>query len=241
MNFLLKKSALAITLSAALFLSACEKAAQAVVTPAAPVAAQTNAAQTAPAPTNFNTAGFNIVEGKDYIRLQNPQPVQTAGQSEVLEFFWYGCSHCNSVDPSVQAWKKTIPASVKFIRIHPSWGAHMEVHQKTFYTLQALNKNDVMDEKVFNALHSQQLALNTPESVSDFIAKNGIAKADWDSAYKSFGVSTEVGKAGTLFAAYGLQGVPAFVVNGKYQVSGDTARVLKVVNKLLEMDAGAKK
>jgi protein dithiol oxidoreductase (disulfide-forming) len=171
MNFLLKKSTLALTLSAALLLSACEKTVQSVVTPAAPVAAQTSAAQTAPAPTNFDTAGFNIVEGKDYIRLQNPQPVQTAGQSEVLEFFWYGCSHCNTVDPAVQAWKKTIPASVKFIRIHPSWGAHMEVHQKTFYTLQALNKNDAMDEKVFNALHSQQLALNTPESVSDFMAK----------------------------------------------------------------------
>ena len=50
-----------------------------------------------------------------------------------------------------------------------------------------------------------------------------------------------VAKANALFKAYGLQGVPNFIVNGKYVVGGETARTLQIVNKLLEQDRGGKK
>ena len=117
----------------------------------------------------------------------------------------------------------------------------MDEHQKIYYTLNALKKNDEIDSKVFSALNVDGLGLAKPELISEFMVKNGIDKAAWDSAYCSFAVNTEVAKANALFKAYGLQGVPNFIVNGKYVVGGETARTLQIVNKLLEQDRGGKK
>ena len=45
-------------------------------------------------------AGFQ--EGRHYVRLQQPVPVSApAGKIEVLEFFWYGCPHCNAFEPTL--------------------------------------------------------------------------------------------------------------------------------------------
>src|SRR5262245_27336601 len=45
--------------------------------------------------------------GKDYTVLQAAQPVGApAGKVEVIEFFWYGCPHCNEFEPYIEAWEK---------------------------------------------------------------------------------------------------------------------------------------
>lgn len=243
MPTLFKKSTLA-ALAAVALLAACGKEEPAKPAPAAaaptPVAA-TEAPKTYTA-ADFKTDGLVITEGegKDYTKIATPQPVQVAGKVEVLEFFWYGCPHCNRIEPAVQAWKKTIPADVNFIRAHAFWGKPMDEHQKIFYTLGVLKKNDAMDDKVFSAIHNDGMGLAKPELISEFMVKNGIEKAAWDSAYSSFAVNTEVAKANALFKAYGLTGVPNFIVNGKYAVGGETARTLQVVNKLIEQERGKK-
>lgn len=243
MPTLFKKTTLA-ALAAVALLAACGKEEPAKPAPTAaataPVAA-TEAPKTYTA-ADFKTDGLVITEGegKDYTKIATPQPVQVAGKVEVLEFFWYGCPHCNRIEPAVQAWKKTIPADVNFIRAHAFWGKPMDEHQKIFYTLGVLKKNDAMDDKVFSAIHNDGMGLAKPELISEFMVKNGIEKAAWDSAYSSFAVNTEVAKANALFKAYGLTGVPNFIVNGKYAVGGETARTLQVVNKLIEQERGKK-
>ena len=42
-------------------------------------------------------------EGKDYLRLSAPLPAPAAGKVEVIEFFWYGCPHCNTFEPMLEA------------------------------------------------------------------------------------------------------------------------------------------
>jgi thiol:disulfide interchange protein DsbA len=34
-----------------------------------------------------------------YGELNPPQPTESKGKIEVLEFFWYGCPHCYSLEP----------------------------------------------------------------------------------------------------------------------------------------------
>ena len=49
-------------------------------------------------------------EGSDYLVLDKPAPTEAAaGKVEVVEFFWYGCPHCNSFEPQLEAWLKTAP------------------------------------------------------------------------------------------------------------------------------------
>src|SRR5574342_688552 len=63
------------------------------------------------------TAAAQAVAGKDY-RLLNPrQPTDSGKKVEVIEFFWYGCPHCSSLQPSLRAWLKRKPADVEFKRV----------------------------------------------------------------------------------------------------------------------------
>lgn len=238
----LKKTLWLSALVSSLLLTACNKdqtTSSATAAPA-PAATKTEAPPELTA-ASFKADGLKIVEGTDYKKVTSPQPVQTPGKQEVLEFFWYGCPHCKTVDPIIQAWKKTIPADVNFVRAHVSWDKQLDTHQKIFYTLQSLNKNDALDDKVFNAIQVEGLGLNKPELVSEFMVKNGISKDEWDNAYNGFAVSTDVAKSNALFQAYGLQGVPNFIVNGKYIVGGTSVHTMQVINKLLEMERTAKK
>ena len=57
------------------------------------------------------------VEGKDYVRLKNPQPTETGKKIEVIEFFSYGCPHCNDLEPILDAWLAKLPPDVQFRRV----------------------------------------------------------------------------------------------------------------------------
>jgi thiol:disulfide interchange protein DsbA len=91
-----------------------------------------------------------------------------------------------------------------------------------------------LDLKIFNAIQDQGKSLSSDDAVSAFMVQNGVDKAAWDAAYKGFDVNASIVTADALFKAYNLDGVPKFIVNGKYVVSGDSVQTLKVINKLLE-------
>ena len=219
-----------------LSLGACQKA-DIITQPDAPKNTATTTTATAQPTFNaesFSTNGLTIVEGKDFVRVANPQPVAVAGKSEVVEFFWYGCGHCYAIEPAVHAWKKTLPANVNFVRYHAQWNAAMQTQQRMAMTVQALGKSDELDLKIFSAIQEQGKGLSNDDAVSAFMAQNGVDKAAWDTAYRSFDVNASIVTADALFKAYQLYCLPKFIVNGKYVVSGDSAQTLKVVNKLLE-------
>jgi len=46
--------------------------------------------------TRARAQGGQPVEGTHYVRLTPPVPTGSPGKIEVLEFFWYGCPHCNA-------------------------------------------------------------------------------------------------------------------------------------------------
>lgn len=242
---LFKKSLLISTLLTSLLIAACTKEQPTqnptTATPTTKLTASTEETTPALTANDFKTNDMKITEGTDYKKVATPQPLQIPGKLEVLEFFWYGCPHCKNVDPIVQAWEKTIPSDINFIRAHVSWGKPLDSHQKIFYTLKSLNKNKEFDGKVFNAIHTEGLALDNPELISDFMSKNGINKTEWETAYNSFSVSTDIAKSDALFKAYGLQGVPYFIINGKYVVGGESVQTMKIINKLLEMERTTKK
>jgi thiol:disulfide interchange protein DsbA len=40
--------------------------------------------------------------GVDYSVIKPAQPVEAKGKIEVLEFFWYGCPHCYTLEPLLE-------------------------------------------------------------------------------------------------------------------------------------------
>lgn len=163
------------------------------------------------------------VEGKDYVRLAQPQPVPP-GKIEVIEFFWYGCPHCNSFEPLIEAWVKKLPDDVVFRRVPVAWRDEpFVVHQKIYYALEGLDAIDTMHRKVFYALHNDRLRLDKPADIAAFMGKNGLDEKKFSEMFNSFSVQTKATQARKLAEAYRIDGVPAMGIHGRYFTSGTMA------------------
>src|SRR5215469_14347782 len=76
-----------------------------------------------------NAQGYPVPqEGTDYTVLASPQPTDSPGKIEVLDFFWYGCPHCYAFLPALEAWRKRQPADVAFKHIPVAFDTSREPH-----------------------------------------------------------------------------------------------------------------
>lgn len=160
-------------------------------------------------------------EGTNYVRLGQRAPVAApAGKIEVVEFFWYGCPHCFHFEPSLVAWAARLPADVSFRRMPVAFReVPFVAHQRLYFTIEALGLVSTLHPKVFHALHVDQLKLDKPELIADFVARQGVDKDKFMAMYNSFGMQTRTNQARTLADAYKIDGVPAIGVAGRYYTS----------------------
>lgn len=164
------------------------------------------------------TAGAtpNPVNGVHYRTLQQPQPTDSGGKVEVLEFFWYACPHCNSFEPALNEWVKKQGNNIVFKRVPVKYRDSFVPQQRLYYTLEEMGKLDQLHGKIFEAIHVGRQTLDTDESVINFIEKNGIDKNKFLSIYKSFGINTKINRALQLQDAYNVDGVPMIAIDGRY-------------------------
>ncbi|MFN6961208.1 MAG: thiol:disulfide interchange protein DsbA/DsbL [Rhodocyclaceae bacterium] len=156
------------------------------------------------------------VEGRNYQRLQMPQPTEEAGKVEVIEFFWYGCPHCAKLEPLLKNWVKQLPADVGFRKVPAILSDKWAPGARLYYTLEAMNLLDKLNDAVFDAMINQRINLNDESVLLDWVTKKGIDRKAFADTYKSFSVEAKVRKAAEMTQEYGFSGVPALVVGGKY-------------------------
>jgi thiol:disulfide interchange protein DsbA len=182
-------------------------------------------------------------DGVNYTRLVPAQPTAVPpGQVEVLEFFWYACPHCYGIDPQVEAWKKTKPAYISFSRVPVMWNEDHRSLARLFYTLESLGKLDQLHSEVFKEIHVNGDALVSGDDAASermqiaFVKRFGIAEDAFRTAYQSFAVETDLQKADELVQRYRIDGVPTFVVNGKFvadvRTAGSPENLLSLVGDL---------
>ena len=162
--------------------------------------------------------------GLDYSELKPAQPVEAQGKIEVLEFFWYGCPHCYTLEPLLEKWIPALPADVQFRRVpavlNPGWANESAV----YYAFEALGVLGRLHRPLFDAIHLDRLKPRDPASFNDWLQKNGVNAKKFDEAMKSFGVQSKLRRATQLTAAYRIDGTPALAVQGRYTVSAEQGR-----------------
>jgi thiol:disulfide interchange protein DsbA len=175
--------------------------------------------------TQAAAQGTAPVEGTHYVKLAQPLPVTGAdGKVEVIEFFWYGCPHCNQFEPMLDAWQKKLPADVVFRRVPVAFRPEpFTEHQKIYYTLEALGKVDDLHRKVFFAIHNERQRLDKPAEIAAWMGKNGLDAAKYTEMSNSFAVQTKLRQAKQLAEGYKIDGVPAMGVHGRFFTSGSLA------------------
>jgi len=163
----------------------------------------------------------DLVEGKNYVKLKNPQPVESGKKIEVIEFFSYGCPHCNDLEPILDAWLAKLPPDVEFRRVPVVFQQRWEPLAKIYYTLDAMGVESKLSPEVFKAIHSAGLPLYQDKAFFDWAAAHGLDRAKVQDVYNSFAVNSKFNRAKVLAQDYNIQSVPTVVVDGKYVTSSD--------------------
>lgn len=187
------------------------------------------------------------IAGKDYDLVSPAQPTDAKNKVEVVEFFSYGCPHCNDFEPVLAKWiKSQNKDQVEVHRIPVTFGRDVWVPlAKMYYTLEALGEVDRLHGAVFDAIHNQRVPLNVEATQFDWIASKGVDRKKYTDLYQSFTIQSKVARAQQIAAAFKISGVPTLAVNGKYQTSASKAGgfepMLNVVDQLVATEKGGSK
>jgi thiol:disulfide interchange protein DsbA len=180
--------------------------------------------------TDVPAQNWQFKEGQHYIRMVPSQPTMGgADKIEVAEFFWYGCPHCFSFEPTINKWAADMPASARFVRIPVVWNTVHELHARLFYTMEVLARNGTLADgetfhnTVFQEIQTRGNRLTSEDSIRRLFERFGVDADAFNSTWKSFEVDQKLRVAKDLGRRYSIQGVPAVVVNGKYRTGGAEA------------------
>jgi thiol:disulfide interchange protein DsbA len=149
--------------------------------------------------------------------------------------FWYGCPHCYDLEPVTQEWLKRKPDNVVFVRMPVAFGASWEPGARAYYAAEALGVLDQLHPLLFEAFHKKR-KLNTEDELATFFAEHSVDQEAFRKTYKSFQIETQLRRGNQLAQRYGVKGVPAVIVNGKYDVR--SPRIFEVVDFLIARESG---
>ena len=192
------------------------------------------------------------IAGTHYVELSTPVRTQDASKVEVVEAFWYGCSHCFRFEPLLHNWASNLPEDVDFVLFPAQWNQLMKIHSQIFYASEALlaagkidqAKFDELHEAAFNAINIEGNRLQNERQIGALFAEHGVSEADFSATFNSFSVRTKVNQGDRRMQGYQVRSTPNMIVNGKYLVSTGQAvttqqEMLNVVDFLVEIERRA--
>ncbi len=178
------------------------------------------------------------VAGREYLPLDPPQPVSAREPVEVIEFFSYGCPVCYAAEPYLTRWLMKRGAEVEFRRIPstlpPAWAPFARI----YFALEATGLLERLHWPVFDNHHFDGRRLSNEKNLLDWLSANGVDAARFSEVMKSDAVDAKMSKARAMLDTYGIQGVPTFVVDGRYvtsaRLAGGVEEAVEVVDHLVD-------
>jgi len=194
-------------------------------------------------PLAFSAFGqpARYLAGTHYIELNSPVRTNDASKVEVVEAFWYGCTHCFRFEPLLQNWVSNQDSDVEFVTFPAQWNDLMKIHSQIYYTAEALDVVALIHEPAFNAINLQGNLLQNERQIGALFAEHGISGDDFSKTFNSFSVRTKVNQGDRRMQDYQIQSTPNMIVNGKYLIATGQAvqtqeEMLNVVDFLIEKE-----
>jgi thiol:disulfide interchange protein DsbA len=158
--------------------------------------------------------------GAEFDTLPARMDVKAAAPKvEVVEFFMYHCPYCYQLEPELAAWVRKQGDAILFRRVHIPYTGPADPEAHLFLTLEAMGKGEAMFAKIEHAVHVEHIRLAKDDAIIDWVAKNGVDKADFMNAWNSFGVTTAMRRLPRTIDEYHVGSAPSMVVNGRYLTS----------------------
>ena len=209
-------------------------------------------AATTPAPPSGDLQRWKA--GENFIAYPVAQPVSTPpGSVEVVEGFWYGCGHCYSLEPRLQAWERSKPAWITLKRTPVIWNEVTREDARLYFTIESLGLVDKLHTEVYREIHAKGHPMTvirggrvdkaaTEKAAREFLVSKGVSAEDFAKHYRTFSSENKLRQAENLSRRYLLDHTPMFVVHGKYLTDADMAggvdQLFQVVNDLAAREHG---
>jgi len=186
---------------------------------------------------------------KEYKLIVPPQPQPaTVKGVEVLEFFNYACPHCYEFEPSLKTWLKSKPKNAEFRYVPAVFNERMIPLAKIYYTLEELGLLERLHDKVYYAIHQQQLNLIDRAILLKWIGEQGVETNRFEATFDSFSVNNKVQRATQMTRNYHIPGTPYLIIGGRYLTGPsmsvgadgniDHNRLMQVLNELIDLSQG---
>ena len=187
-------------------------------------------------------ANTEFAPGQDWERVTPPvETKQDSKAVEIVELFWYGCPHCFAFEPELKKWVEQQNSRIEFIRVPAVFNKNWAIHAKAYYALEEMGVLGDLHIPLFEALHLQRRRLFNEKALTDFVSEHGVRPSEFREKFNSFSVDTKTRAAIAMTRKYGITGVPAIIVNGKYrsspQKAGSYGRLLRLLDFLVEKES----
>ncbi len=170
----------------------------------------------------------SMVEGRDYQLIENGAPFDTpAGKIEVAEFFNYACPACNSFEPKLQEWKRSLPGYVHVVYLALDFRPDFVPYARAYFAAQALGIADQSHEAVYQAIHQTHTlpGEGTPVdagTLAKFYAQFLVKPEQFEQVLASDAVTKKVDAARAFAQRSQVHSTPSLVIGGKYLVKGQS-------------------
>ena len=202
----------------------------------------------------FAGSGFAFTEGTDYLVLEKPIP---NAQNTLIKVFSYDCPFCYKYDKAVTPKVvPQLPADVTFRPFHlKTKGKYGEMGTKLFAVLLAKDQaNGLSDKELYSdksllkkakmayyqSYHDKKERWDAGEEayLQTGLDAVGLSKAEFEEGLKDPKVQALIAEWDQSYDVAKIQGIPGFVVNGKYLIYTKNIKsvdgMLQLINELLK-------
>ena len=158
------------------------------------------------------------------------------GKPQVLMFFSYGCYWCGQLSKPFDQWahrksKENIAIHRYPVVFNRMWGELA----KLYYTVEALEQSHRLDDKIFHAVHEEQLRIWEASTRKKFFAGLGFEPSVVEKTYASFSIAREVQRTVELMNAFDITATPNIIVNGSQRSYMTNLTMVENIPQLFEV------
>ena len=169
-------------------------------------------------------AHAQLTVGKDYLAITPPQPTPPGKSIEVIEFFWYGCSHCSRLQPALKAWLKSKPADVAFRSQPAAFDEGWTQLGRTYFAVETIGALETLHPEIFAAIHKTKkldpsVLAKDQKTLFAWVGAQGQDVKKFTDAYNSFSVVSKTSRMIDTTSAYRITGTPSIAVDGRFLIA----------------------
>lgn len=184
-----------------------------------------------------------FTDGNEYVSLPAPhQRVSSSGKVEVVEVFSYACIHCAEFSPYVDQLRKELPAGVEFKLVPAPFNDSWVPFARGYYAAKKLGVLERTHDVLFDKKFKEQYPINSMDEIANFYASEGVNRAEFLKIATSPETDAQIKKDLALIQAWGVDGTPTIVVDGKYRSANikDFPQLVALTKYLVQQELNAK-